>query len=136
MARLYANENFPLPVVDELRRLGHDVLTVQEAGKGNQSMSDDEVLAFSIREGRTLLSLNRKHFIALHNEKPKHDGIIVCTFDPDFVALAHRIGETIEQEVQLAGRLIRIQRPQRIVARPNEAASASREPGTDQEPDL
>ena len=29
MARLYANENFPLPVVNELRRLGHDVLTTQ-----------------------------------------------------------------------------------------------------------
>ena len=28
MARLYANENFPLPVVGELRRLGHDVLTI------------------------------------------------------------------------------------------------------------
>lgn len=26
MARLYADENFPLPVVEELRRLGHDVL--------------------------------------------------------------------------------------------------------------
>jgi hypothetical protein len=24
MARLYSNENFPLPVVEELRRLGHD----------------------------------------------------------------------------------------------------------------
>lgn len=33
MARLYANENFPLPVVTELRRLGHDVLTVRESGK-------------------------------------------------------------------------------------------------------
>ena len=32
MARLYANENFPLPVVEELRHLGHDVLTMQEAG--------------------------------------------------------------------------------------------------------
>jgi hypothetical protein len=30
MARLYSNENFPLPIVDELRKLGHDVLTIQE----------------------------------------------------------------------------------------------------------
>ena len=37
MARLYANENFPLPVVEELRRLGHEVLTTYEAGDaGNQ----------------------------------------------------------------------------------------------------
>jgi len=32
MARLYANENFPLPVVEALRRLGHDVLTIQHKG--------------------------------------------------------------------------------------------------------
>ncbi len=48
MARLYSNENFPLPVVVELRRLGHDVLTVQEAGKANQEIPDDEVLAFQL----------------------------------------------------------------------------------------
>jgi uncharacterized protein DUF5615 len=33
MARLYADENFPLPVVEELRRLGHDVLTIYETGQ-------------------------------------------------------------------------------------------------------
>jgi hypothetical protein len=33
MARLYADENFPPPVVERLRELGHDVQTVQEAGK-------------------------------------------------------------------------------------------------------
>lgn len=27
MARLYGNENFPFPVVEGLRRLGHDALT-------------------------------------------------------------------------------------------------------------
>ena len=32
MARLYANENFPLQAVEELRQLGHDVLTTQETG--------------------------------------------------------------------------------------------------------
>ena len=30
MARLYSNENFPLPVVERLRALGHEVLTIQE----------------------------------------------------------------------------------------------------------
>jgi len=33
MARLYSNENFPMPVVAELRNFGHDVLTIQETGK-------------------------------------------------------------------------------------------------------
>jgi Domain of unknown function (DUF5615) len=30
MARLYADENFPLPVVTVLRRLGHDIVTIQD----------------------------------------------------------------------------------------------------------
>ena len=35
MARLYADEQFPRIVVNLLRTLGHDILTVQEAGKAN-----------------------------------------------------------------------------------------------------
>jgi Domain of unknown function (DUF5615) len=45
MARLYADEDFPLPVVEELRRLGHDVRTVQDAGRAGQSVADAEVIA-------------------------------------------------------------------------------------------
>src|SRR5208337_217682 len=33
MAAFYADENFRLPVVEALRRLGHEVLTCQEAGR-------------------------------------------------------------------------------------------------------
>jgi hypothetical protein len=46
MTHLNSNENFPLPVVEELRQLGHDVLTIQEAGQANQAMSDESVLGF------------------------------------------------------------------------------------------
>ena len=60
MARLYSNENFPLPVVEELRRLGHDVLTVLEAGKAEQAISDEEVLALATQLGRAVLTLNRR----------------------------------------------------------------------------
>ena len=84
MALLYANENFPLPVVEELRRLGHEVLTVQEIGKGNQAVPDEEVLAYAVSEKRAVLTLNRKHFVRLHIAQPDHSGIVVCTFDPDF----------------------------------------------------
>jgi len=66
MARLYANENFPLPVVESLRQLGHEVLTIQEAGKSGQAMPDREVLAFAASHGMALVTLNRKHFIRLH----------------------------------------------------------------------
>ena len=47
MARLYANENIPLPVVERLRALVHDLLTTAEAGKANNRIPDDEVLEFA-----------------------------------------------------------------------------------------
>jgi hypothetical protein len=66
MARLYANENFPLPVVAALRQAGHDVITVAETGKAEQAWPDEDVLEFATQDDRALLTLNRKHFIRLH----------------------------------------------------------------------
>ena len=111
MARLYANENFPLPVVEELRRLGHDVLTIQETGQGGQALSDEKVLASACTEGRMLLTFNRKHFIRLHQQQQDHCGIIACTVDADFISLAHRIHQALETPRQESRPLIRISRP-------------------------
>jgi hypothetical protein len=111
MARLYSNENFPLPTVEELQGLGHDVLTIQETGKAGQSVPDEDILAFAVSEDRTLLTLNRKHFVRLHRHSPEYSGLVVCTFDPDFAALARRIHEAIEAQDHLANQLIRINRP-------------------------
>ena len=88
MACVYANENFPLPVVERLRQLGHDVLTTTDAGRHDQALADHVVLAFAISEARAVLTLNRKHFIRLHAEQAEHRGIIVCTFGRDFPSQA------------------------------------------------
>lgn len=112
MARLYSNENFPFPVVEELRRLGHDVLTVLEAGKAEQAIEDGEVLAFATSLARVVLTINRKHFIRLHREQPQHAGIVVCTFDADFSGQAQRIHETLGKNPELTNRLFRVNRPQ------------------------
>ena len=85
MSRLYADENFPLPVVEELRRLGFDVLTMYEDGKANQSLPDQEVLFIATEARRALITANRRHFIQLHRHQRDHAGIIVCSFDPNFV---------------------------------------------------
>lgn len=77
MARLYSNENFPLPVVERLRELGHDVLTTLEAGQSSQALPDENVLAFAISERRAALTMNRRHFVRLHSIQPDHEGIIV-----------------------------------------------------------
>lgn len=111
MAKLYGDENFPLPVVEELRRLEHDVTTIQDTGKGELGVSDEAVMAFAITEGRAVLTINRKHFIRLHRLQHEHAGIIVCTFDPNFVRQAIRIHEAIESKAPLLGQLIRVNRP-------------------------
>lgn len=111
MARLYSNENFPLAVVQVLRTLGHDVVTIQEQGKANESVPDPEVLQFAVTEGRAILTLNRKDFIRLHKQQPTHAGIVVCTVDPDFMAQAQRIHEALVATPELSGQLIRVNRP-------------------------
>jgi hypothetical protein len=111
VADLYTNENFPFPAADELRRLGHDVMTVQESGHGGQSIADDEVLRFATRQRRVLVTLNRRHFVRLHEENSGHMGIIACTADSDFIALASRIHAVIRAESPLQGRLTRVHCP-------------------------
>ena len=111
MARPYSNENFPLPVVESLRTLGHDVLTVQEVGRSDQAVPDTEVLAFATKEARAVLTVNRLHFIRLHRQQPDHADIIVCTFDPDFHRQAERIHRAIGELPTLAGKLLRVNRP-------------------------
>jgi hypothetical protein len=111
VARLYANENFPLPAVEQLRRLGHNVLTVQETGKAEQSFSDEEVLAFAAAEGRAVLTLNRRHFVRLHGDGHAHAGIVVCSFDPNFDGQAERVHRAVTELPELRGHLLRVNRP-------------------------
>jgi hypothetical protein len=112
VVRLFADENFPLPAVDALRRLDHDVVTLQEAGYGGQAITDPDVLRLATTHQRALLTINRRHFIQLHKTSISHAGIIVCTFDADFAALATRIHTAIAQHVSLVQQLVRINRPQ------------------------
>ena len=111
MARLYANENFPLPVVEALRQRGHDVITVADTGKAEQSWPDDAVLEFAVQDDRILLTLNRKHFIRLHDRQLDHAGIVVCTFDPVFAGQAERIDTAIKSSGDMRGQLVRVNRP-------------------------
>ena len=111
MARLYSNENFPLPVVLLLRQLGHDVRTVREAGRADRKIPDDEVLRFATSEERAVLTIDRKHFLRLHRAAPDHAGIVICTLDMDFKAQAGRIHAAIESAGELKGQLVRVNRP-------------------------
>jgi predicted nuclease of predicted toxin-antitoxin system len=111
MARLYADEQYPYPVVELLRALGHDILTVQEAGRANQGIPDSDVLAFASSEKRAVITENRKDFFRLHRIQPLHAGIIACTNDRNWEVLANRINAAITAAEYLEGKLIRVVRP-------------------------
>ncbi len=111
MARLYADEQFPRSLSELLRTMGHDVLTVQEAGNANLGIPDEDVLAFAIADNRAVITLNRYDFIRLHRLNSEHCGIIVCTNDTDRQRLAIRISEAIASHESLQSKLIRVVRP-------------------------
>jgi hypothetical protein len=74
-------------------------------------VGDDVVLADALALGRIVLTQNRKHFINLHNARQPHTGIVVCTFDRDAEALAHRIDAAVAAERPGGRWLVRVNRP-------------------------
>ena len=113
MALLYSNENFPLPVVERLRAMNHDIVSVLDSGLAGVAFPDDEVLRLATSSGRAVLTLNRRDFVRLHLKSDVHAGIVVCTVDSDFEGMAERIHEAVMAIPILHGQLIRVNRPQR-----------------------
>jgi hypothetical protein len=111
MARLYADEDFPFPVVERLRQLGHDIVTTLQAGQANQRIEDAEQLAFATGLGRAMLTRNRRHFIRLHRISAHHAGIISITDDPDLDGQASRIDAALSPYATLANQHVRVNRP-------------------------
>jgi hypothetical protein len=109
MARFYADEDFPGPVVQILRDLGHDVLTVQEAGR--RGTGDPQVLADATADSRAVLTHNHRHYKRLHVTQA-HAGIVSCSRDKDDLpGLAQRIHDATSALPSLANQFIRIVRP-------------------------
>ena len=76
-------------------------------------IADEAVLAHAISGNRAVLTINRKHFVALHSQVAAHCGIVVCSLDADFAGQANRIHEAASLHADLAGMLIRVNRPNR-----------------------
>lgn len=108
MFRFYANENLAAELVNELRRLGYDVLTSREAGNANQGVPDNEVLSTAAVDGRCVVTFNRDDFLALHRQGMEHGGIVVCKDDPDRIGLAKVLHEYLVTQQSLHNRLIRV----------------------------
>jgi Domain of unknown function (DUF5615) len=106
----YADENFPLDVITELRRLGHDILTAFEDERANQKISDEKVLERAIELGRAVLTINRIDFKRLHKSHENHSGILICTFDADFSGQAQRIDLACKDFSDIKGQLLLVYR--------------------------
>lgn len=80
MARILANENFPLASVNVLRRAGHDVLSVTETSPGS---SDSSILELAFSQQRILVTFDRDYgeLVYLRN-LPCPSAIILLRFDP------------------------------------------------------
>ncbi len=116
MIKLYSNENFPMDIVRELRRLGYDVVTFYDAGQANQGIPDEDVLRFATQQERAVITLNRDDFIALHRSGISHNGIIICKTDRDYIGQAQTLHAYLQEELSknpmgtLQERLIRVKK--------------------------
>jgi hypothetical protein len=110
MARFYTDEDVPYGVVEAPRRLGHDVLTCEEAGRANRSIDDTVVLADAARMGRIMVTRNRDDFEHLHNGGQFHRGLVLCFFDPDTDRQARIIVSQVEGQSHGAPWLVKVRR--------------------------
>jgi predicted nuclease of predicted toxin-antitoxin system len=108
MALLYADENFSLRVVERLRDLGHDVVTVHE--RGRTGGDDAKVLSDATAEGRAVLTFDKRDFWRLHRLNSSHAGIIRCDMREVPDTLAANIHQAISLLPDLAGQFLRINR--------------------------
>ena len=92
--RFFADQHYPGPVVQGLRRRGIDVLTAQEAGRCE--IADPEQLSFAQNEGRVMLTFD-SDFVALHRSGASHAGIAWCPAtkysigEPGFATASRRL---------------------------------------------
>ena len=121
MTPLFADENVRFPLVEELRILGHDVLTALDAGRANQGIPDEDVLIHATGLGRAVLTNNCWDFQRLHTRSPQHGGIVAYTDDFNVPALAARIHQEIIAKVPLPGKWVKVfgrPRPQKLLTYP------------------
>ena len=55
--KMFANENLFEPIIDHLRSIGHDVLSLREAGLSG--ISDDEVYQLACKEKYVIITMDK-----------------------------------------------------------------------------
>jgi Domain of unknown function (DUF5615) len=114
--RFLAHENFPGDAVTELQAAGHDVVWVRTAGPGS---TDEEILAWAVREGRVLLTFDHDFGeLAWRAGLPASCGIVLFRLPmPAAAAVGVRLAARIAERADWAGHFTVIE-PGRIRMRP------------------
>lgn len=114
--RFLANENFPGAAVKILQAAGHDIAWVLTAAPG---ISDPEVLAWAIRDGRILLTFDKDFGeLARASDLPAACGIILFRIPmPSPSGTGIRLAELITARDDWAGHFSVIE-PGRVRMRP------------------
>ena len=73
--RICADENLFEPIIDYLRSLGHDVLSIRDAGLSG--ISDDEVYQHACNENRVIITMDKDFSRMFRFQPDKCGGIIV-----------------------------------------------------------
>lgn len=73
--KMFANENLFEPIIDFVRSLGHDVLSIRDSGLSG--ISDDEVYRIACRERRTIITMDKDFSRIFRFPPEKCGGIIV-----------------------------------------------------------
>ena len=114
--RFLANENFPGAAVVALADAGHDVVWVRSAAPG---MTDADVLAWSAREGRVLLTFDKDFGeLARQSKLPPACGVALFRIPmPRADEVAGRLLKLIDGRADWSGHFSVIE-PARVRMRP------------------
>ena len=111
-----ANENFPLDVVEAIRKIGHDVAWIRTDAPGTK---DPDVLIRAVAEQRVLLTLDKDFGdLAIHFGLPATCGIVLFRLQANSsTALAAMVLAAIQSRTDWAGEFSVVE-PGRIRMRP------------------
>lgn len=109
MARIYADEDISRLVVERLRELGQDIVSVTELRR--QGRPDEQVLEDATADSRIVPTHDRRDFARLHPTRLAHAGIVSCSRDSDPMVLADRIDRALATAGDSTGVHVRVDLP-------------------------
>jgi predicted nuclease of predicted toxin-antitoxin system len=97
--KLFADECVYQKTVEALQSWGHDIITAREVGLSGRS--DEQILAYSVNEGRILITTDLDFSNIRYYPPKEHWGIIVLKIRPAILTQVHAVlKKLLEQSSQ------------------------------------